>query len=291
MSEPAVTPAAADAAPAAPATPAPAAEPVAPAAAPAASLVDGVDPGAAPAAPAQPATPAEPAPAAEAKWYYGENVPGTGDAPEWFKTDKYKTIEDQAKAYTDLEKRFGAFVGAPKDGVYKVNIPEGFKGEFDTAHPLFQELNTWAKESNFSQEAYDSVIGMLTRYEASMVPDMAEIKKELGENADARLSSAAQWAKSNLTADEYAAFREAQTQSNAASVFKAFEALIAKTRQVALPTPGADVPGAAPTGIAEIQAMQAKTNENGQRLYEIDPKYREQVEQKWREFYANQSQR
>lgn len=273
MTEEAVTPAAPDA-PAAPAAPV-----VAPTET--TSLVDGVDPNAAPAEPS--AAPTEPSlvpetPAEEAKWYLAENVPGEGEPPEWFKGDKYKTLDEQAKAYSELEKRFGAFTGAPKDGVYKINMPDGFQGEFDTEHQLFQELNSWAKESNMSQEGYDQAIGMLARYEASMLPDMGEIKAQLGENADARISSVAQWAKSNLSADEYNAFRAAQTQSNAADVFKAFEAVIGKTRQVSMPKPGDDVPGVTANGWAEIEAMRNKRNETGQRLYEVDQKYREQVE-------------
>lgn len=270
----------------------PAADPSAPAAPVAApaetpSLVDGADPAAAPAADpaapaADPAAPAAPAPAAdpaeEAKWYLSEGVAGEGEAPDWFKADKYKSAIDQAKAYPELEKRFGAFTGAPKDGVYKLNPPEGLAVEFDTEHQLFQDLNAWAKDSQLSQKAYDDVVGMLARYEASVQPDMGEIKKQLGENADARISSVAQWAKSNLSDGDYEAFRDAQTQANAASVFKAFEAVIAKTRQVQLPKAGEDVPGLKPGGLEAVEAMRNKRNEKGERLYDIDPKHREEVE-------------
>ena len=52
----------------------------------------------------------------EGEYFLTEGIKGTGDTPEWFKADKYKSIADQAKAYTELEKRFGGFKGAPKDG-------------------------------------------------------------------------------------------------------------------------------------------------------------------------------
>lgn len=275
MTDP-VTPAAAPAAPAASAAPAP-------------SLVDGAAPpvAAAPAAPAAPAT--APAPAAGTpKWYLAEKIGGEGDPPDWYKGEKYKSVAEQAKAYVELEKRFGAFTGSPADGVYKVNIPQGFAGEFDVQHPLFQELNTWAKGSNLSQKGYDEVIGLLARYEASQSPDMAAIKASLGDNADSRISTLNQFAKSNLKDDEYQAFREAQTGANAASVFKAFEALMGKVRAPAMPAPGADVPGAVPSGLAEIDAMQAKRNEKGERLYDVDPKYRRDVEQRRIDFFKNQ---
>lgn len=289
MVEPTATPAA----PVVPVAPAaPVVDPTAPVVtppvidAPTPSLVDpnAAQPAAAPAAPSLVPTVLTPDP----KWYLSEGVGGAGEVPDWFKSDKYKTADEQAKAYTALEQRFGAFTGAPEDGVYKINMPEGIAGNFDTEHQLFQDLNKWAAESQLSQPAYDNVIGMLARYEASMMPDMGEIKKELGENADARITSASQWAKSNLTDVEYQAFRDAQTGTNAAAVFKVVEAVIAKTRQVAMPKPGEDVPGAVATGLEEINAMQAKLGEDGKRLYETDSKYRKMVEEKRFAFMAAQ---
>ena len=84
----------------------------------------------------------------EGEYFLTEGIKGTGDTPEWFKADKYKSIADQAKAYTELEKRFGGFKGAPKDGY---QAPEGI--EADDA--LFAELKTFAEETNMSQDAFD----------------------------------------------------------------------------------------------------------------------------------------
>ena len=56
-------------------------------------------------------------------YLFADGVVGEGDAPEWFKADKYKTVSDQAKAYVELESKFGGFKGAPKEGKYEV---EGF---------------------------------------------------------------------------------------------------------------------------------------------------------------------
>ena len=52
----------------------------------------------------------------EGEYFLTEGIKGSGETPEWFKADKYKSIADQAKAYTELEKRFGGFKGAPKEG-------------------------------------------------------------------------------------------------------------------------------------------------------------------------------
>lgn len=249
--------------------------PAAPVAAPAALVPD-------PAAPAVAPTSLVPDPVVDAKWYLADKVAGEGDAPDWFKADKYKSVANQAEAYVALENRFGAFTGSPKDGVYAINIPKDVPVEFDPSHSLFQELNKWAGDSQLSQEGYDSVISMFARYEASVSPDMAAMKTDLGENADARLSSVAQWAKSNLSTDLYKSFRNAQTQSNAADTFRVIEAIIGKTRQVAMPKPGDDVPGTVLTGLEEINAMQTELikegDDKGKRRYEVDSAFREKVE-------------
>lgn len=285
--------------PAAPETPAAPAAPETPAEQPAQpavkqeeqSLVDKADPNAAPAEPAAPAAqpdPAAPQAADDPKWYLRDGVGAEGDPPEWFKGDKYKTLEEQAKAYNELETRFGAFTGAPKDGVYKIELKEDLPVEFQTDHPLFENLNGWAKEAQLSQEGYNNLLTMFAQYELSTQPDFDQIKKDVGENADARINSASQWAKSNLSEDQYNAFRGALTQSNAAAVFAVVEALIGKTREVSMPKPSDDVPGATEGGLEEINKLHNAKNEDGQRKYDVDPKYREMVEQKRLDYFKSQ---
>ena len=60
----------------------------------------------------------------EASWHYAEGVPGQGDKQEFLK-DKYANITEQAKAYTELESRFGSFTGAPE--AYEINLSEQLK--------------------------------------------------------------------------------------------------------------------------------------------------------------------
>ena len=285
------TPAAAPAAPAAPASPATPAAAAAPAPAP---TIDSLIPeNVAPAAPATPA--AEPkketaSNQAPPEWFYANGVKGTGEAPAWWKADKYKTVEEQAKAYPELEKRFGAFVGAPKDGKYefKVDPALGLTVELDNDHPVFKSFQDWATKAQLSQEGYNQVLSIFAQYEASQIPDMGEIKKQVGENADARITAVAQWGKANLDTNTFQEFRSAMSGHNAPAVLKIVEKLIGATRQPALQRPDASVPAGTAGGEAEINAMQAKRDAQGRRLYEIDPNYRRQVEQKRIEFYASQ---
>jgi hypothetical protein len=80
----------------------------------------------------------------EGEYFLSDGIKGTGDTPEWYKGDKYKSVAEQAKAYTELEKKFGGFTGAPKDGY---SGPEGI--ESDDA--LLQELTEFAEKTGMSQ--------------------------------------------------------------------------------------------------------------------------------------------
>lgn len=225
-----------------------------------------------------------------AKWFFADGTPGEGDPPEWFKATKYKTVEEQAKAYNELEKRLGAFVGAPKDGKYEFKLPEGINGELDESHPLLAGFNKWAVEKQINNEAYNELLGMFAQYEASLAPDMNEVLKRVGEKADERIANVTNWARANLQGDNFEIVREALSGANADVVFKALEAVVAKTRQPALPKPGQDVPGAAVTGLAAIQEAHAKRGPDGKLLVETDLTYRAKVDKMYQQFYAQQGQ-
>lgn len=306
MAEPAATPAAdTEAAPAAPAS-----DPNAAPANESTSLLDaapadppkGEDPPADPPKgedpPADPPKgedpPKDPPKDSDGKWYYANGVEGVGDPPEWFKASKYNTITEQAKAYNELEKRFGAFTGAP-EGDYELSIPEEAKQviDIDTTHPIFDKFTKYAREQNMSQEAFNGVLGLFAEYEAeaamATVTDIGEIKKELGANADARINSVKNWASANLDEEAQTALREATSGPDAAKVFKAVEAVVGKTRQASMPKPGEDVQPAPASKLEEINSKMAEKNEKGERRYVVEPKFREHVEKLRRDWFASQS--
>lgn len=292
-------PAAPPAAPAAPApSPAPAAAPTPPPAADPGDSLLPADPAAAP-APAETLTPEQQLAAARKliadaeaaadpnggkAWLLHEGVMGQGAKPEWFKADKYKTVAEQAKAYPELEKRLGGFVGAPKDG-YKFTPPEGIEVSMD--HPVMQEFTKWAASKQLSQEGYTELLGMLVQYEAAQAPDMGSIKGRLGENADSRIAAVAAWGKANLGPEGYATLRAATSGANADAVFKVLEQVIGKTGQVRMPKPGEDVSGAQPgAGLQAIQAKLAEKMPDGRRKVDAVPGYRAQIEKEMRDYFA-----
>ncbi len=277
------------AAPAAVASVAAPAAPAAPVAAPAAPVapVNSLLPEAvAPVAPVAPAAPVDPnSPDA---WVLSEGVLGQGPRPDWFKKDKYKSVVEQAKAYPELEKRFGAFVGAPAEGKYEFAAPEGLTVDFDDKHPLVPNFTKWAAENQLGQKGYNELLGMLARYEEAQIPNMNAVRETLGVNADARINAVSQWAQVNLSPAQYNILRTAAGGAQAAEVLQLVEALIGKTRQVTLPPPGSDVPNGAAQGEAAIRAEQGKVGPDGKRLWDVDPKHRQKVEKLWADFYAAQ---
>lgn len=310
---PAATPAAAPAAPAPAATPPaaaapPAAAPPASAAPPAASTDDSLlpaDPGAPVAPPAAEQTPEQKLAAAKElirqheeaanpnngkSWLLTDGVMGQGEKPAWFKADKYKNVAEQAKAYTDLEKRFGSFTGAPKNEKGEVAYkpfaaPEGIEVTAD--HPVMVEFDKWAGANQLSQEGRDTLLGMLVQYEAQQAPDVNAIMTQIGENAPARLASIAAWGKANL-GEAYADLREALKPSQyTPAVVKALESVIAKTSQVRMPKPGEDVPGGQPGQNADtIRAKLAEKLPDGRRKADVVPGYRQQINKELADYFA-----
>lgn len=224
------------------------------------------------------------------EWFFADGVKGVGKMPEWYRADKYKTMAAQAEAYPHLEKRLGAFVGAPKDGKYEMPPPpEGVDGSFDAEHPLFATFTGWAAENQVSQKAYGDLLGMFAQYEAAQTPSMTDVKAELGADADARINRVSVWAKANLTGEEFNAFRSAMSDRNAAQVFRAVEAVVAKTRQATVAKPGDGSDSVLKGGLEAIAEMQAKVGSDGKLLYNTDPKYRAMIERKRVEFFEAQN--
>lgn len=223
-------------------------------------------------------------------WLLHDGVMGAGEKPGWFKQDKYKTVSAQAEAYVALEGRFGAFKGAPKnekgETTYAFTPPEGV--EFKSDHPMAQAFTKWAGENQLSQDGYDQLLGQLIQYEIAQAPDMNQIKAQVGENADVRITQVAQWGKANLGNDGYALLRSATSGKEAASVFKVLEQIIAKTAQTRMPGVNGDVPAATGgEGLAKIKADHGAKTPDGKLRVNVDPNYRLEIDKRYRDYYAS----
>ena len=209
----------------------------------------------------------------EGEYFLSDGIKGVGDMPEWYKADKYKSVAEQAKAYTELEKKFGGFTGAPKDGYA---LYDGV--ESDDA--LWGELVEFGNSTNMSQSALNQAWELLTAQEQAIeeVSVEAEMAK-LGDNAVERIKVVEQYMKNNLDADTYEELRYAV---NSAESVQLIEALIKSTAPAKLPIDGHIEPGGLEW--ADIEAEMFRKDENGNLLRSVDINHERKIQRMMKEF-------
>ena len=203
----------------------------------------------------------------QGEYFLAEGIKGTGETPEWYKSDKYQSVAEQAKAYTELEKKFGGFKGAPKDGY---TAPEGV--ESDDA--LLAELTEFAKDTNMSDEAFGRAWELLTAQEQAVEEVSQEMEmQKLGDNATQRIKNVEGFLKNNLDPDTYTQVQDLVTTADSV---KLIEAIVKATVPAKLPIEG----GEHPQGLtwADVEAEMFKRHENGQFLRSVDPNHEAKVQ-------------
>ena len=209
----------------------------------------------------------------EGEFFLSDGIKGVGDQPEWYKADKYKSVAEQAKAYTELEKKFGGFTGAPKDGY---SVIEGV--ESDDA--LWQELVSFGEKTNMSQSAMNDAWELLSAQDQAAEEVSMEVElQKLGDNGIERVKVVEQYMKNNLDGDTYERLRYAV---NSAEAVELIEALVKSTAPAKLPIDGYIEPG----GITwtDIEAEMFKKHESGQMLRAVDPNHEAKVQRMMKEF-------
>lgn len=217
----------------------------------------------------------------DSKFLYADGIIGEGEAPEWFKADKYKSVADQAKAYTDLEGRFGAFKGAPKDGKYEI---EGINFE---ENPLMATVAEWGIENQLSPEGLEALVVKVGELAAQQQQeDKTAAMEALGEKAQQRLADLASWGRNNLSPDEFSQF---QGLAQTAGHVQVLEKLIGMTKNSKLVKTDEITTNSSnrEEKERELKTKYTATNERGQRLMEVDPEYRKRVNKEMKEFYGN----
>ena len=211
---------------------------------------------------------AEPVELGEGEYFLAENIKGSGDKPDWYLGDKYKSVADQAKAYTELQKKFGGFTGAPQDG-YKA--PEGVDPE-DDAYKAFSEF---AAKNNMNQELfnegfefYKTALGVSEEVSAE-----SELAK-LGDNAEQRIGQIETFLKNNVK--DASDYEEIQNMATDAKSIMLIEKMMQVLAPKKLPIDG----GEHPEGLTmeKIMELSMKKNENGQYLRSVDPAFNAKIE-------------
>ena len=125
--------------------------------------------------------------------------------PEWL-PEKYKSPEDLAKAYKELESKIGqreetlreqivkeleekAYEGRPESsGDYK--LPEYVDESMAVDNDLLKWWSDHAFENGFSQEEFERGIEMYANANQASQPDLEAEAKKLGDNANDRIQAA-----------------------------------------------------------------------------------------------------
>ena len=201
------------------------------------------------------------------EYFLTDGIKGSGEAPEWYMAEKYKSVADQAKGYSELQKQFGGFKGSPKDGY---TAPEGVESD----DGLYKELTTFATKTNMSQDAFGEAWELLSTQGqvAEEYSQEAELSK-LGDNAAERIKTVEGFMKNNLSAEVY---EEARGLVNNAQAIQLVEMLVKATAPTKLPMDG----GHNPEGLSweSIEVEMFKKDEHGQLLRSISAPHEQKIQ-------------
>jgi hypothetical protein len=223
--------------------------------------------------------------AVQADWHWsnqdGAEVKGIGSRPEWLK-EKYKSAEDQAKAYLDAEKRLGKFTGAPD--TYDVDKYAEDR-LFSHDSEKFQQFSSMAKEMGVNQEGFNQLMDFYTKDRNEIIESLRysedRERSALGDDADHRIDNANRFLRATLDVDEYEA---AVSKLTTHESIELVEMMMKATSPKKLPSQG----GNNPNGITKesLDSMRYTKNENGSYRMSTDPEYAARYNKMAEEFYG-----
>ena len=217
-------------------------------------------------------------------WMMSEEIKGEGDAPEWFKSGKYKTVTDQAKAYAGLESKLGAFTGAPSDG-YKVEMPEGIPEDaLSSDDPMLANFNDWATEAGLSQEKHTELMGIymngMLQAEKDYQPSIDDEMKRIGKDAPERINDFTAWAKANFDEGEFEIMQDLTTAADGFGILEKMRNMSRET-DVAAPSNAQTLDNTTKEALDEMV--------KDPRYFE-SPAFRNEVTKKFEDYYGKQAQ-
>ena len=212
----------------------------------------------------------------EGEYFLSEGIKGAGDMPKWYNPSKYKSVSEQAKAYTELEKKFGGFTGAPKDGY---SGPEGIESD----DVLLSELTEFANNTNMSQDAFNDAWQLLsTQGEVAEEYNQEQELSKLGDNAQQRIKTVEGFMKNNMSADDFESARSLVTSAESVQLI---EMLVKATAPTKLPIEG----GESPTGLtwSDIESEMFKKDEQGGLLRSSSVSHDAKIKQMMQDYGGN----
>lgn len=210
-------------------------------------------------------------------WYYtasseeSEGIAGSGEAPEWLKVDKYKSVEDQAKAYSELEKKFGGFIGSPKDDY---SIPEEL-AEASLDDGMVGILKEIGKENQMSQKMFNDLLTRVVDYQAQLNDQMiAQAKEQLGVDAEKRISNVQNWLNTNAPQE---VVDKIAPMATSAEAIEAIEWFMSKAKSSKVASEQSLTPSKMTD--AEFGEMIMAKDKYGNLKMSTDPQYKKQMDE------------
>lgn len=217
-----------------------------------------------------------------------DNATNPEDRPQWL-PEKFKTPEEMAKAYSELESK----IGKPADDKPAGDIPDAANANPDEANKAladrgldFTEFsNEFTKTGELSAESYekleksglpkDLVDQYIEGQKARASQFESSIKGEVG--GDERFGQIVEWAKGSLTASEIAAFNTAVSSGDVEQARLAVLGLSTRYSNANGSDPKRFVGGGKASGEDKFESTTQITEAMRDPRYKTDPAYRAQV--------------
>lgn len=130
-------------------------------------------------------------------WEWGEGLKGDGKKPDWIRKE-FKSVQEQAKAYNALVKKFGDFHGAPEN--YNFSSVENSEFHVHAEAQNSKEFTKIAKDMGLSQDGFNKILGFFNKQVAptfkgkgaAPIDSAAEIAK-LGEGGREKVQILNTW--------------------------------------------------------------------------------------------------
>jgi hypothetical protein len=212
----------------------------------------------------------------------------------WNKETKSIRTDELLSSYSELEKKFGSFTGAPEED-YGFTPSEEMSEKLKengielntTDDPLFIEGKKFAKEAGMSQEGFNGLVNLYLMNELGMKEAEASFNqdqiKSLGDRGDKRILAINDWASQNLDESTY---DQLKNNLNSADMVPVIEQLISMTRNA--PVSDNSNTQISKVNESEVTEMQFAKDQYGNRRIQTDKAFRQQYEQKRDEFYGTE---
>jgi hypothetical protein len=233
-----------------------------------------------------------------------DNPPPADDRPEWL-PEKFKSPEDLAKAYGELEKKFSTRTKelpveeTPTDENAEeendnTDEPETVEDEarktVEDAGLDFDELSTkYWENGELDQASYEKLEkagipkAIVDQYIAGQEALLTATRNSVYESVggETRYAEMTQWAADNLSKDEVIAYNRAVNSGDMASAMMAVKGLKARYDADAGFEPSREVRGeTAKTGASTYRSIAELEKDMGDKRYWNDPAFRKDVERK-----------